>query len=221
VWPQWQGAGTSSVRTLAAEFPLAVARREYAVGSAVLEAVLPPHHGPTAAVPFETGDVGLDGIEAKRPVVDQLGRALELIQRHSPARLVTLGGGARVGSLWSGCILGPKTTTPTSQSGASAPFAPMSSASQVSRCSAGWLKQAVLGWRSILTWTPSTATRSCWGWAPNPGGLTSAQVRRIVTDARAAADVVGFTVAEYLPRQVMHMQQILEGLPLISDRPTI
>jgi arginase len=59
------------------------------------------------------------------------------------------------------------------------------------------------------------------GLGAEPGGLTSAQVRRIVTDARAAADVVGFIVAEYLPRQVMHMQQILEGLPLISDRPTI
>lgn len=95
VWPQWQGAGTSSVRSLAAEFPLDVARRGYAVGSAVLAAVLPAHDGPTAAVPVETGDVGLeklDGIEAKRAVVDQLGRALEIIQRHSPARIVTLGG---------------------------------------------------------------------------------------------------------------------------------
>ncbi|HEX6758278.1 MAG TPA: hypothetical protein VF086_07660 [Propionibacteriaceae bacterium] len=45
-------------------------------------------------------------------------------------------------------------------------------------------------------------------------------MRRIVTDARAAADVVGFTVAEYFPHQVMHMQQILEGLPLIGDPPT-
>ena len=44
-----------------------------------------------------------------------------------------------------------------------------------------------------------------------PGGLTGAQVRRIITDARAAADVVGFTIAEYFPRQVMHMQQILRG----------
>jgi hypothetical protein len=41
VWPQWQGAGTSSVRSLAAEFPFDAARRGYAVGSAVLEAVLP------------------------------------------------------------------------------------------------------------------------------------------------------------------------------------
>ncbi|HEX6758280.1 MAG TPA: hypothetical protein VF086_07670 [Propionibacteriaceae bacterium] len=65
------------------------------MGSAVLEAVLPPHDGTTAAVPVDTGDVGLtklDGIEAKRAVVDQLGRALEVIQRPSPARIITLGG---------------------------------------------------------------------------------------------------------------------------------
>ena len=95
MWPQWQGAGTSSVRSLAAEFPFDVARRGYAVGSAVLEAVLPPHDGPTATVPVETGDAGLeevDGIEAKRVVVDQLGRALKIIRQHNPARIVTLGG---------------------------------------------------------------------------------------------------------------------------------
>jgi arginase len=49
------------------------------------------------------------------------------------------------------------------------------------------------------------------GLGAEPGGLTSAQVRRIVTDVRAAADVVGSTIAEYFPRQVMHMQQILRG----------
>ena len=41
------------------------------------------------------GDIGLekqDGIEAKRAVVDQLGRTLDIIQRHRPARIVTLGG---------------------------------------------------------------------------------------------------------------------------------
>jgi arginase len=51
------------------------------------------------------------------------------------------------------------------------------------------------------------------GLAAEPGGLTSAQVHRIITDARAAADVVGFTIAEYFPRQVMHMQPIMQGLP--------
>jgi arginase len=51
-----------------------------------------------------------------------------------------------------------------------------------------------------------------------PGGLTGAQVHRIIADARAAADVVGFTIAEYFTRHVMHMQQIMQGLPLIGDR---
>src|SRR5690349_20526604 len=51
VWPRWRGAGTSSVGELAPEFPFDVARRGYAVGSAALAAVLPPHDGPTAVVP--------------------------------------------------------------------------------------------------------------------------------------------------------------------------
>lgn len=34
----------------------------------------------------------MDGIEAKRVVVDQLGRALKIIRQHNPARIVTLGG---------------------------------------------------------------------------------------------------------------------------------
>jgi hypothetical protein len=50
--PQWQGAGTSSVRELASEFPFDVARRGYAVGTAVLAAILPPSDGPTAAAPI-------------------------------------------------------------------------------------------------------------------------------------------------------------------------
>ena len=37
LWPQWQGAGTASVQALAPEFPFEVARRGYAVGSAVLQ----------------------------------------------------------------------------------------------------------------------------------------------------------------------------------------
>ena len=46
--------------------------------------------------------------------------------------------------------------------------------------------------------------------------LTRAQARRIVADIDQAADVVGFTIAEFFPRQVMHVQEILRGLPLIS-----
>lgn len=76
-----------------------MARRGYAVGSAVLEAVLPEHAGPTARVPVELGDRGLDtldGIEAKSVVVEQLGAALEIIRRHHPPRIVTLGGDCSV-----------------------------------------------------------------------------------------------------------------------------
>ncbi len=51
-----------------------------------------------------------------------------------------------------------------------------------------------------------------------PNGLTSAQVRRVVADVTAAADVVGLTIAEFLPRQVMHLQHILRNFPLVSRR---
>ena len=46
-----------------------------------------------------------------------------------------------------------------------------------------------------------------------PNGLTSAQVRRVVADVTAAADVVGLTIAEFFPRQVMHLQQHPARLP--------
>jgi arginase family enzyme len=39
------------------------------------------------------------------------------------------------------------------------------------------------------------------GLGPGPGGLTSAQVRRLVNDIGSAADVVGLTIAEFIPRQ--------------------
>jgi arginase len=54
------------------------------------------------------------------------------------------------------------------------------------------------------------------GLGAEPDGLTSARVRRIVADVDRAVDVVGFTVAEFIPRQVMHLQQILKGFPLIE-----
>jgi hypothetical protein len=75
VWPQWQGAGTGSVRSLAPEFPFDIARRGYSIGTKVLQALLPEHAGPTAVVPVEMGDIGLeerDGIEAKAVVLQQL-----------------------------------------------------------------------------------------------------------------------------------------------------
>jgi arginase len=54
------------------------------------------------------------------------------------------------------------------------------------------------------------------GLGAEPDGLTSAAVRRIVTDIEAASDVVGMTIAEFIPRQVIHLQQLLAGLPLLQ-----
>jgi arginase len=77
-----------SVQQLASEFPLDVGRRGYAVGSAVLAAVLPPRDGPTVTAPVTMTDEGLaDGVEAKTIVVEQLVRALEVIRQSNPARI--------------------------------------------------------------------------------------------------------------------------------------
>lgn len=79
VCPQWQGAGPSSVRALATELPFEQARRGYVVGSAVLEAILPPGRGPTATVPIAMGDEGLEevgGVEVKSVLHQQLAAAL-------------------------------------------------------------------------------------------------------------------------------------------------
>jgi len=55
------------------------------------------------------------------------------------------------------------------------------------------------------------------GLGPEPNGLASAEVRRILADIDGAVDVVGLTIAEFIPRQVMHLQQLLSGFPLISE----
>ena len=54
------------------------------------------------------------------------------------------------------------------------------------------------------------------GLGAEPDRLTSAQVRRIVGDITAEADVVGLTIAEFVPRQVMHLQALLSGFSLLG-----
>lgn len=58
------------------------------------------------------------------------------------------------------------------------------------------------------------------GLAKEPGGLADAEVRRIVAGVEGAADVVGLTIAEFIPRQVIHLRQILTGFPLVSETAT-
>ena len=117
-----------------------MARRGYAVRTAVLEAILPPGDGPTATAPITTGDEGLqllDGVEAKSVIVDQLAQALEVIEQHAPARIVTLG------------VSAPSASPP-------APGWRTATAMIWRSC----------GSTPTSTWTPSTTTRSCSGWVP-------------------------------------------------------
>jgi arginase len=283
LWPQWQGAGTSSVEAFASEFPLDVARRGYAVGTAVLEAVLGPHHGPTVTAPVSMSDEGLeerDGVEAKAAVLGQLAGALEVIRRHDPARIMTIGGecsvsvapfselarryGDDLAIVWIDAH--PDVGTPGSEYPGYHAMAVATLTGHGDPDVRGLLpatvspdRVALVGlhswedddlpniaeWgirsfspdelressRTLLDWVAATGCSRvavhfdvdavdgdeiALGLGVEPGGLTSAEVRRIVADVDGAADVVGFTIAEFIPRQVMHLRQILDGFPLIS-----
>lgn len=50
-----------------------------------------------------------------------------------------------------------------------------------------------------------------------PDGLTGQQVHRVVADVTAAAGIVALTIAEFFPRQVIHLQRLLEDFPLVSQ----
>lgn len=282
LWPQWQGAGTSSVEAFASEFPLDVARRGYAVGTAVLEALLPPHDGPTVSAPVAMSDDGLeerDGVEAKAVVLEQLAGALEVVRRHDPARILTIGGecsvsvapfselarryGEDLAIVWIDAH--PDVGTPQSEypgyhamavatlTGHGDPDVQELLPATVSPDRVAlvglhsWAEDDfpnIAEWgirsfgpeelrestRPLLDWLAATGcsrlaihfdvdavdgNEIVLGLGIEPDGLTSTEVRRIVADVDGAADVVGFTIAEFIPRQVMHLRQILNGFPLI------
>ena len=284
VWPQWQGAGTESIRSLAPEFPFEVARRGYSVGTKVLQAVLPEHDGPTAVVPVEMDDAGLeerDGIEAKTVVLEQLRAALDLIQEHDPSRITTLGGECSVSMapfsyLISkyGDDLAILWIDSHPDMGTGETEYPGYHAMVVSALTGhgdpellDLLPATIAADRVALVgmhdWTDPTlpAIADEWGltvFDPNGlrsdsaplvdwlhrtratkvaihfdvdtidaneiqlglgadlGGLTSAEARRVVADIDDVVEVVALTIAEYVPRQVMHLQQIVAGFPLLG-----
>jgi arginase len=282
VWPQWQGAGVESIRTLFSEVPFEQARRGYAVGAAVLDAVLPAHSGPTALVPVETGDRGLskqDGIEAKEVVIAQLAAALEVIDRHSPQRILTLGGecsvsvapfswlaeryGDDLAVLWIDSH--PDIGTPASHySGYHAMAVAVLTGHgdpDVLRLLPATLDPGRVALVGLHSWTeddfPNAAHWGISSFRPNelhlssqplldwlkasgcsrvavhfdvdvvdsneivlglgaePDGLTSNEVRRLIADVSSIADVVALTIAEFIPRQVIRLQQVLRDFPLI------
>ena len=283
VWPQWQGGGTTSVRSLASEFPFDVARRGYAVGSAVLAAVLPAHDGPTATVPVAMSDEGLeprDGIEAKEAILTQLAAAFEVIRAHDPARIVTLGGecavsvapfsalaeryGDDLAVVWIDSH--PDVCTPASAypgfhamavaalTGHADPevLALLPATVRADRVALvglhAWDEDSIANvadWgiasfhpndlrattEPLLAWLAATgcsrgavhfdvdtvdSNEIVLGLGAEPDGLTGAQVRRITADLDAAADVVAVTVAEFIPRQVIHLRQLVAGFPLLG-----
>ena len=282
VWPQWQGAGVESIRKLLSEVPFEEARRGYAVGAAVLTAVLPAHNGPTALVPVDSGDLGLskqDGIEAKEAVIAQLARALEVIGRYNPQRILTLGGecsvsvapfswlaesyGDDLAVLWIDSH--PDVGTPASKySGYHAMAIAVLTGhgdpdvlrllpatldpTQVALVGlhswaeddfpniARWgirsfrpedlhlSSQPLLDWletlgcsRIAIHFDVDVVDRNeiIFGLGAEADGLTSNEARRLVADVSAIADVVGLTIAEFIPRQVIRLQQVLRDFPLI------
>ncbi len=287
VWPQWQGAGSSSVRELAGEFPFAVARRSYAVGTQVLQAILPTHDGPTVTVPVPMGEDGLDvvdGIEAKAVVLAQLRAAIELIGSHQPERILTLGGDCAVSvapfsvlaqrygrdlaivwidshpdvdtndSDYSGYdAMAVSTLTGHGDPDIHTALPATIGGDRVALAGLHAWTEDVIGnlaeWglasfspqqlrtssQPLVDWLSGTgctkvaihfdvdtidSNEVVIGLGAEPDGLTSDQVRRLVADLQATADVVGLTIAEYIPRQAIRLQQILDGFPLPEHRPS-
>jgi arginase len=277
-----EGAGVESIREFFSEVPFEEARRGYAVGAVVLNAVLPAHSGPTALIPVESGDLGLskqDGIEAKEAVVAQLARALEVIGRHNPQRILTLGGECSVSVAPFSWLAGrygddlavlwidshPDVGTPASKYSG---FHAMAIAVLTGHGDPDVLRLlpatfdptrvALVGLHSwaeddfpniarwgirsfrpedlhlssqpLLDWLKASGC-SCFaihfdvdvvdsneivfGLGADVDGLTSNEARRLVSDVSAIGDVVGLTIAEFIPRQVIRLQQVLRGFPLI------
>jgi arginase len=222
-----------------------------------------------------------DGVEAKAIVVEQLTRALEVIDQHNPARIATLGGECSV-SVAPFSVLAdrygddlaivwidshPDVGTGDSEypgyhamavSALTGNGDPDVQAAPPATVSAD--RVALVGLHSwtdddyphvaewglqsfgpdelrassgpLLEWLAAggcsrvaihfdvdtvDSNEIVLGLGAEPHGLTSAEVRRIVGDVEQAVDVVGFTIAEFFPRQVMHLRQILQDFPLIND----
>ncbi|MEV4360852.1 hypothetical protein [Nonomuraea sp. NPDC049625] len=75
----------------------------------------------------------------------------------------------------------------------------------------GYGRRPTACWRSSTTsHRLSSSTTGATSWRPTSW---------LVADIDGAADVVALTIAEFLPRQVMHLRQILSGFPLLSATP--
>lgn len=264
------------------DVPLDVAERSYAVGTTVLDAVLPAHAGPTAVVPVAMDSAGLesrDGVDAKEAVLTGLTTASKIIAEYQPDSIVTLGGecsvsvapfaaladryGNDLAIIWIDSH--PDIGTPASEysgyhamavailAGHGDPdvLAELPATVSATRIALAGLHSwteddfpNVAEWgitgftpddlrddsTALLRWLAATgcgrvaihldvdvvdSNEMVFGLGQEPDGLTVDQVRRLVADISAAADVVGFTIAEYIPRQVIALQRLVSGFPLL------
>lgn len=281
VWPQWQGAGRDNVSDLLPDFPYEHARRGYAVGSKVLNAILPEHAGPTEFVAVANDDSKgtTNGVESLDVVTDSLKSALSAIDKHSPRRVLTLGGecsvsvapfsklaaeyGDDLAVIWIdshpdsdtpdthyngyhamavSTLLGEGDSSITELLPATIPSSRLAYAALHD-----WEEDAYVNvgkWglpvfspedlrdssEALIDWLKNTGSSKvaihldvdvvdsnevAFGLGQVPDGLSRSQVQRLVADISEAADVVGLTIAEFIPRDVLAMQGLLEGMPLI------
>ncbi len=200
VWPQWQGAGVESVRELFSEVPFEEARRGYAVGAAVLNAVLPAHSGPTAsqysgfhamAVAVLTGHGDPDVLRLLPATLDPSRVALVGLHSWTEDDFPNI-------ARW-----GIKSFRPDDLHLSSQPLLDWLKASGCSHVAIHFDVDVV------------DSNEIVFGLGAEPDGLACNDVRRVVADVSAIADVVGLTIAEFLPRQVIRLQQLLRNFPLI------
>ena len=115
----------------------------------------------------------------------------------------------------SACIPGPKTISPTLARWSIRSFSP-EDLHLSSEPLLDWLK--ALGCSRIaIHFDVDVVDRNeiVFGLGAEADGLTSNEARRLVADVSAISDVVGLTIAEFIPRQVIRLQQVLRDFPLI------
>ena len=284
IWPQWQGAGETSVRSLLPELPYGEARRVYALGTRVLTALLPEHAGPTEIVPVSDEPIGeealvTDGMESRAQILAGIRDAREAIARHDAPRILTLGGDCAVSvvpftelAARYGDDLAVVWIDSHPDIGTSHSQYPGYHAMAVSHIIgtgdvevmdelAAFVSPSRLALAGLHSWTeddyPSIAKWGLHAFGPadlrdsttpllkwlettgcsrvavhldvdtvdadevrlglgyDRGGLSVTQTNRVARDLGRAADVVGLTIAEYVPRQVVSLARLLEELPLL------
>lgn len=96
-FPQWQGGDPGYLMERLSEFSRQDATQGYIWGSKILNVIAPETYGPKAEVPvshkFTEEELEIvDGIYAKKPILEQLKQAMLIIKKHAPDKIITLGG---------------------------------------------------------------------------------------------------------------------------------